>query len=177
MGMRLRSVILPMSCLLVLAGRSRANDSPRPDLGPLLVEVRKLVEKHYPQAKFTLTDSDARRPHQTIHFEFKTRVFLIHELTRRGDEWQDAHEEQGPQPGGICCDIELRPGKYGGAAVVPQAFDKRYFTVLLMAPYSKKIDHHLYVHLKYPRHVSDELIDGLKHLANGFNEYVPATGK
>src|SRR5262249_39256220 len=140
-------------------------------------EVRKLVKKHYPNATFTLAASGVRGPYPTIHFEFKTREFLIHELTRSGDEWQDAHLERGPQPGGIYGEIELRPGNYGGAAVVPQAFDKRYFTVLLMAPYSKKIDHHVYVHLKYPRHVAMEFLEEFKRLANGFDEYVPATGK
>jgi len=31
--------------------------------------------------------------------------------------------------------MELRTGKYLGAAAVPQAFDKRYFTLQVMAPY------------------------------------------
>jgi hypothetical protein len=46
-----------------------------------------------------------------------------------------------------------------------------------MAPYSQKIDHHLYVHLKYPRHVVQEFLNEFKRLANGFDEHVPATGK
>jgi hypothetical protein len=166
-----------MCCLFVVAGRSRSDDPPKPDLVLLLAEVRKLVEKHYPNAKFTLTDSRAQRAHQAIHFEFKTREFMIHELTRICDEWQGAHEGRGPQPGGIYCDIELRPGKYGGAAVVPRVFDKRYFTLLLMAPYSKKIDHHLYIQLKYPGQVSQEFLNKFKHLANGFDEHVSATGE
>ncbi len=33
-----------------------------------------------------------------------------------------------------------------GAAVVPQAFDKRYFTPLVIAPYSDARDAHLYTH-------------------------------
>jgi hypothetical protein len=115
----------------------------KPDLKPFVEEVRKLVEKHYPKAKVTLKD-------QTIHFEFNTRTFMIHEPLLRG-EWQDAREEPGPQKSGIYGDIELRAGEYGGMAIVPQSFDKRYFTLLLMAPYSKKLDHHLYIHLKYPR--------------------------
>ena len=83
-------VVLAMCCLLVGAGRARAEDTPKPDLKPLLAEVSKLVEKHYPKAKATLKD-------QTIHFEFSTRKFMIHELTRLGDKWQDAREETGPQ--------------------------------------------------------------------------------
>jgi len=165
-----RFVILPICCFLVVAGRGPADDAPKPDLKPFVGEVRKLVEKHYPKAKVTLKD-------QTIHFEFNTRKFMIHELTRIGDAWQDAGEEPGPQPGGIHGDIELRQGKYDGAAVVPGTHDLRYFTLLQMAPYAKKIDHYLYVNLKYPRNVSKEFLKEFEQLADGFDKHVPAKGK
>lgn len=168
MGMRLRFVLPPVCCLLA-AGFGRADEAPTPDLKPLLAEVRKLVEKHYPQAKVTLKG-------ETIHFEWNARKFMIHEPLLTG-EWQDAHEEPGPQKGGIYGDLELRPGDYGGQAVVPQSFDKRYFTLLLMAPYSKKLDHHLYVHLKYPRQVSGEFLKEFTCLVDQFDKHVARPGK
>lgn len=169
MPMRLTSVVLTLGCLLGAAGPSAADEASKPDLKPLLEEVRKLVEKHYPKAKVT-------RKGQTIHFEFNTRKFMIHEPLLTG-EWQDAHEEPGPQKGGIYGDIELRAGEYGGMAKIPQSFDKRYFTLLLMAPYSKKLDHHLYVHLKYPRDVPKEFLKEFERLVDGFEKHVPARGK
>jgi hypothetical protein len=169
MEMRLTSVGLGLGCLLALAGRTAAGDAPKPDLKPLFEEVRKLVEKHYPNGKVTLKD-------QTIHFEFNTRKFMVHEPLLTG-EWQDAHEEPGPQKGGIYGDIELRAGQYGGMAVAPQTFDKRYFTDLLLAPYAKKLDYHLYVHLKYPRDVPKELLEEFGGLMDGFQKHVPARGK
>jgi len=87
-----------------------------------------LVLKYYPDAKTELTQ-------QTIHFESRTRRFMVHEQLKTG-EWQDAHETIGPQRGGVVGNMELRSGKYLGAAAVPQAFDKRYFTLLVIAPYS-----------------------------------------
>jgi hypothetical protein len=143
MAMRLSFSFLALCCLLLGARCTWAEDAPKPDLKPLLAKVSQLVQKHYPEAKVTLKD-------QTIHFDFSTRRFMIHELSRSRDRWQDAYEEPGPQPGGIYGDIELRQGKYSGGAEVPQLFDKRYFTLLLMAPYSKKLDQHLYIQLKYP---------------------------
>jgi hypothetical protein len=125
--------------------------------------------KYYPKAKVNLKD-------QTIHFEFNTRRFMIHEPLLTG-EWQDAHEVTGPQKGGIHGEIELRAGEYGGMAVVPQSFDKRYFTVLLMAPYSKKLDHHLYIHLKYPGDVHKEFLKEFERLVEGFEKHVPAGRK
>ena len=58
---------------------------------------------------------------------------IVHEPLKTG-EWQDARETIGPQRGGVVGNMELRTGKYLGAAAVPQAFDKRYFTLQVMAP-------------------------------------------
>jgi len=169
MEMRLPFVGLALCCLLGAARRTAADDAPKPDLKPLLKEVRKVVEKHYPKATVTLKD-------QTIHIEFNTRKFMIHEPLLTG-EWQDAHEEPGPQKGGIWCDMELRAGQYGGMAAVPQSFDKRYFTLFLTAVYSKKLDHYLYVHLKFPRDTPAEFQKDFERLVNGFEKHVPAGGK
>ena len=54
---------------------------------------------------------------------------------------------------------------------------KRYFTLLLTAPHSKKLDHHLYVHLKYPRDVPKEFLKEFEVLVSGFEKQVPARGK
>jgi hypothetical protein len=169
MEMRFPLVGLALGCLFAASGRAAADDAPRPDLKPLLEEVRKVVQKHYPKAEVTSKD-------ETIHFEFNTRKFMIHAALLTG-EWQDAHEEVGPQKGGIHGDLELRTGLYGGMAVVPQSFDKRYFTVLLLAPYSKALDHHLYIHLKYPRDVPKGFVKDFEGLVEGFDKHVRAPGK
>lgn len=150
--------------LLAVPGIAPADDASKPDLKPLKREVQKLVEKYYPKAKVTLKDD-------TIWFEFNTRKFMIHEPLLTG-EWQDAFEEIGPQKGGIVGSIELRAGEYGGMAAVPQSFDKHYFVVLLTAPHSKKLNHHLLVHLKYPRDASKEFLKEFNHLVDGFDKYV-----
>lgn len=165
MKLRFRLLVLSACGLLVVTGPGRADEAPKPDLKPLTAEVRKLVEKHYPKAKITVKD-------QTIHFEFNTRKFMIHERTWEG-EWRDAFEEVGPQKGGIVGEIELCDGQYGGMAYAPQAFDKRYFTTWLLAPYSKKLDQHLYIHLKYPRDVPKEFLKEFDQLVDEFDKHVP----
>jgi hypothetical protein len=167
MEMRSPFVVLVLGCLLALAGRAAADDAPKLNLKPLLMEVRKVVEKHYPKATVTLKD-------QTIHFEFNTRKFMIHEPLLTG-EWQEAHEEPGPQKDGICGDIELREGRYKGMAAVPQSFDKHYFTLLLTAPHSKKLDHHLYIQLKYPRDAPKDFLKEFERLVDAFEKQVTAT--
>jgi hypothetical protein len=169
MLVRLPFFVLAHVCFLAAAGRTASDAAANPDLKPLLEEVSTLVVKQYPKAKVTLKD-------QTIHFEFNTRKYMIHEPLLTG-EWQDAREEPGPQKGGIYGDIELRPGEYGGMAVVPQSFDKRYFILSVMAPYSKRLDHHLFVHLKYPRDASEEFLHAFRRLVEGFDKHVGWGGK
>ncbi len=150
--------------LLVAFANITAGNAAAQDLGPLANEVRKVVHPYYPKAEITLKG-------QTIHFEFNTRKFMIHEPTKNG-EWQDAHEEPGPQRGGIDGDLELRAGPYLGQAMVPQAFDMRYFTLLVMAPYEKKLDRHLYVHLKFPRDASPKFLQEFQRVVNDFGRFV-----
>jgi len=102
-----------------------------------------------------------------IHFEYNTRVFLVHEPLKTG-EWQDARDVRGPDRGGIRCDIELRRGRYLGAAVVPKTFDKRYFKLWVAAPYSASRDQHLYVHLYYPADVRTEFLETFSAVVEGF---------
>jgi hypothetical protein len=146
-----------------------ADDATRPDLKPLLGEVRKLVERYYPKAKVTLKD-------QTIHFEFNTRKFMIHEPLLTG-EWQDAVETVGPQKGGIWGEIELCPGRYEGMLALPQTFDKRYFTQKLTFSYSEKLHHYLHIQLEYPRNTPKEFIEEFEALTNKFDSYVIVKGK
>jgi len=87
-------------------------------------------------------------------------------------EWQDPWEERGPKPGGILCDITLQKGAYHGQTMVPQAFDKRYFKVLLLAPHAAKQDVHIEVHLSYPRDVNADFVKRFTDLANDFGKYL-----
>lgn len=169
MSMRFRFDMIAVCCLLTLAGEAAAQEPRKPDLKPLLEPVRKVVQKYYPKAQVTLKDD-------TIHFEFNTRKFMIHNPTLTG-EWQDAYEEPGPQKGGIHGEIEIRPGEYGGMAALPQTFNKHYFSLLMTAPHSKKLDCHLMVYLKYPRDVPKAFLEEFQTLVNGFEKHVGVRGK
>jgi hypothetical protein len=154
--------IMAACLLLVGAPRLMAEDSPY--MKGLHTAVTRLVQKHYPKAKVTLDEG-------VIHFEYNTRKFMIHEPLLTG-EWQDAAEQIGPQKDGIIGNLVFQPGKYGGMATVPQSFDKRYFVVRLMAPYSEKLDGHLLIHVSYPRIMSPEFLDEFEKLTSGFNQYL-----
>jgi hypothetical protein len=97
---------------------------------------------------------------------------MIHEATKTG-EWQDAAEQVGPQKGGICGDAVVEPGRFEGAALVPQAFDKRYFIEWMAAPYSEKLNRHLLVHLKVPKDAPQEFVKEFAELVATFEKLGP----
>jgi hypothetical protein len=159
-GAGLATLLTPASA----AGPATTPSEPRYDLDALYREVRAVVRRYYPEAT-------AHRLDRKIHFEHDTRVFVVHEPLKTG-EWQDPWEERGPRQRGIIADIEIVPGRWRGAAVVPQSFDRRYFTHHLMAPYSETLDAHLYVSIKYPRTVPDGFLRELADVLNHFDRYV-----
>jgi hypothetical protein len=158
--------LLVVTGLLIVAPVRAVDDAPlqNPALRRFYSELQTVFRRHYPKATSHLLKDK-------IHFEHDTRVFIVHEAYKTG-EWQDPWEERGPKPGGVHCDLTLQQGRYQGAAMVPQTFDKRYFTVLLLAPYSSKRDAHLMVHLAYPRDVNPEFLKQFTELINRFEQYV-----
>jgi len=83
----------------------------------------------------------------------------------------------GPQKGGICGCLQLHAGKYTGQAAVPNSTDKRYFTRLHLAPYSKKVDHHLDVFLLYPQDAPAEFVRDFQRLVDEFDRYIEIRGR
>lgn len=164
--MSIRILILVLAC--GVAQRTRAAEKPAVDLKPLQAKLAKLLEKHYPDDAIGVKLED-----NTIHFANKTRKFMVH-IPLLDGEWQEAVEETGPKPGGVIGSLMLREGEYGGMASVPQTFEYHYFSTLLLAPYSKKLDSHLYVHLTLPRKYPEQFVKEFRDLVEAF-ESKPAT--
>lgn len=157
---------LCLGAALVVGAQSQ-DDQPLQDprLKKIYSNARRILKRHYPEATSHLLKNK-------IHFESDTRLFIIHVPLKTG-EWQDPWEERGPKKGGILGTIELMEGQYCGAAFTPQTFDRHYYKVMLMAPYSKKHNCHLYVHLYVPRLKSKpEFIKEFIELVNGFENMI-----
>lgn len=160
-------ILLTLLCFtssLSSVGTAQPGAQHRSRLNRFYPELRTLFLRYYPKVTSHLLD-------EKIHFEQDTRVFILHEPQKTG-EWQDPSETRGPKPGGVFCDIELREGKYNGAAGLPQTFDKRYFKVLVMAAYSQKHNAHLYLHLYYPDNARDEFLKQFSELVNDWEKYL-----
>jgi hypothetical protein len=142
--------VIILAALGTIRGAEAKATAPSPTLSDLLSDLRPVFQRYYPNVTSQLRGD-------LLEFEHDTRVFLIHARLKTG-EWQEARETRGPNPGGIVCTIELREGRYNGAAVLPQTFNNRYFDTLVMALASPDQSRHLYVHLSYPDTVKKEFL-------------------
>jgi hypothetical protein len=134
-------------------------DARAPVLRRLYSSLQPLFQRHYPQVA-------SRQQASGLEFSQDTRTFLIHTALKTG-EWQEAREVKGPNRRGILCTIELTPGRYGGAAVLPQTFDERYFHTLVMAVPSRDGSSFLYVHLSYPDTVNPRFLKDFTEAVEG----------
>jgi hypothetical protein len=136
----------------------------RYDVEQLHHQIRQVVQRHFPKAT-------SHRLNGKIHFEHDTRVFLIHEQLKTG-EWQDPWEVRGPRRDGVLGDIEVAAGEYVGAAMTPQDINNIYFIHRVMTPYSKRLDAHVRVDVRYTKWVPAGFLDQLSAVVNDFDKFV-----
>lgn len=117
------------------AGASSSASGPPVVLSKLASRLDPILQRYYPRAKVTIESS-------RVAFEYDTRVFLVHSALKTG-EWQEAREIKGPDRNGILCTIELREGRYDGAAILPQTFNEHYFQTMVMQAPTRDGAHYL----------------------------------
>jgi hypothetical protein len=143
--------VIVASIVAATSGAEPAATAASPTLTDLLSRLRPVVQRYYPDAMTRVRGT-------LLELEFDTRVFLIHFPLKTG-EWQEAREVKGPNHGGILGTIELRDGQYGGAAILPQTFNNRYFETLVTAEAAPDGSKYLYVHLSYPSGVERRFLE------------------
>lgn len=158
--LRVVSILSVVSILCIHCAQPSFSEQPPKEVEQLFTKLEALLLEFYPQATVT-------RKTNGFECRFNTRSFLIHHALKTG-EWQEARAQEGPNRGGILCSVSDSAGRYAGAAMVPQQFEYRYFSSLLMAPYNKKIDRHLIAHLNFPDNVKPQLIRRYSELITSF---------
>jgi hypothetical protein len=167
--------------LATLGGRALAAEDDNADqrqsknLEPLYRAVRELVLKYYPQAVVT-SSYDKANDSDKIHFQFNTQIYMRRFRDKDG-QWQAPVPVRGPFVGGIWGDMALLKGRYAGdvagaengvTSVGPQYFD--YYS-RLDAPYSKKLDRHLLVTLRFPGGTPPGFLKRFDALVKDFESY------
>jgi hypothetical protein len=140
-------------------------------LAPLLGEIRPLVRRYYPGAAFSAS-YDKKRRGENLHFQYNTLSFIMKDGDRGGE---GLVEVRGPYVGGIWCDMTLVQGRYKGPVKDIEKGVTQYgadFYNYLFAPYSKDLDRHLLVVLRYPGGTPPKFLNRLKTLVKDFDKYV-----
>lgn len=140
---------------------AQSDDAPK-EVTALYDRLSALISASYPKATF-------ERNGTVFTAKYNTRKFMIH-LPLKTGEWQEAREHEGPDRKGIMCSIQYSKGRFMGAAMVPQTFDRFYYQSLLMAPYNKKLDAHLIAHLNYPANTAPELLTQWSKTVSSFSQ-------
>jgi hypothetical protein len=164
--------VIVVFCLCGWAAAADNAQQQKKNLEPLLREVRQLVRRYYPVATVAFS-YDKKRQGERIHFEFNTLTYLMKDGS--GADPDQLVEVRGPYVGGIWCDMTLVKGHYNGPVrnvekgVTQIGAD---FYNRLTAPYSKNLDSHLLVLLRYPGGTPPEFLKRFGTLVKNFDQYV-----
>ena len=156
------AIFFPTCCLLSIPDSCSQPTTAPPAVAEAYSKIEKVVTKQYPKATI-------KRENGNLVITFNTRKFMVHNRLKTG-EWQEAVEQEGPDRGGTICSVSAAPGRWMGAAVVPQTFDYRYYRSLLMAPYSTATNYHLTVHLNYPDDVQPSFLKEFGAVVSSFGD-------
>jgi hypothetical protein len=130
-----------------------------------------LFHKYYPNAGITNHQSNG------VHIEYEVTSFKFPPAELTGK-----HEnpiQRGPKKGGVQCDIYLEKGEYRGQLALfprgngqfrPYIIDRKAFKQLLLAPFSRKRDAHLWISLSYPPDTSETFLKEFRELATEFEK-------
>jgi hypothetical protein len=174
------SIIVAAVGVLCCCGSVLADDNAdqqKKRLEPLLREVQKVVRRYYPGAALSL-GFDEKRHGGKVHFQYNTLSYMMHDGD--GNDPDRLVEVRGPYVGGVWCDMILVKGRYAGTVpnvekgVTQIGAD---FYNRLLAPYSKTLDSHLLVVLRYPGGTPPEFLKRFETLVKDFEKYVKEPAK
>ena len=143
------------------------------NLEPLRQAVRELVLKYYPKGVIS-SAYDKKSDTDNIHFQYNTMICVTRSRDRDG-QLHVVGKVRGPYVGGIWCDMALVKGRYAGdVADAERGFTRPGpdFFSRVIAPYSKKLDRHLRVTLRFPGDTSPEFLKRFDELVKDFENYV-----
>ncbi len=128
-------------CTLLLTVAAQLSwAGPPPD--ELVQKLKTVIQKHSPEAQFEVTE-------QGFTAKEGTMIFTVHNRSKTGEVFPTTRQEEGPNYKGFYLHVSLQPGKYEGAAVVPQTLAGPYFSTFIDGVSTDKGDHHYWVHFAY----------------------------
>jgi hypothetical protein len=136
------------------------------------VKLEALFKEYYPKATF-----DNQRLNG-VRFEHEVTTFEFPYNGRKGAK-HEAEKQQGPKQGGFLCNVYASQGPYRGqlrlspaaeGMVAHHVIDRKAYKQLLMAPYSRKSDVHLWVALSFPPDADEQFLKKFRQIMTDFEK-------
>ena len=135
-------------------------------------KLEALFQEYYPKATF-----ENQRIYG-VHFEHDVTTFEFPYTGRKGAK-HETEKQQGPKKGGILCNVYSSPGPYRGqlalspakeGKVAQHVIDRKEYKQLLMAPYSRKSDVHMWVALSFPPDADEAFLEKFRQVMTNFEK-------
>jgi hypothetical protein len=137
---------------LVLAIAQGSRAAPPPE--DMVKKLTETVRKHCPEATIEVTKEGFTAKQGTI-------VYTLHNRSKTGEVYPQTYQQEGPNFKGFQLSVSLQPGKYLGAAVVPQTLQGPYFPTFLDAVSVEGGKRHYEVRFSYGSRLDPELMKAI----------------
>ncbi|MBX9696293.1 MAG: hypothetical protein K2Z81_28150 [Cyanobacteria bacterium] len=145
----LAAVLLSVNC----ASYAEQTDTPIDRAKPIFRRCEELVKSLYPKAKFCASPT-------ALHFEYNVK--------KQTSFYSSSNRVvAAPEADGILGDVTLKAGKFKDTLLSER--NEGYHSVLVLAPYSRRMDAYLLAQLSFPPDLDPEFKDEFKSLINSFN--------
>jgi len=131
-------------------------------LADVYAKLKPVFQKYYPAARMKNAAANG------LHFEYEVTNFDFSTTDQPSSGSKRENPiQKGPRHGGILCSVYLENGKYNGQLGMPRLedgrvpsyhIDRKFYKELLMAPYSVKLDTHLWACLSYSPEASEAFL-------------------
>ena len=139
-------IILATLALVVSSGPALA----APPSDDMIEQLTKAIRKHCPDAIIETTKNE-------FVAKFGTMTYTLHARGKGGEVYEKTYQEEGPNYKGFVLRVELREGKYEGAAAIPQTLQGPYFATFIDATNMEKNNKHHFVAFSFGSRLDSEL--------------------
>ena len=136
-----RLAFLSLGLVSILASATQSSVANEP-LAAIADKIAPLVREHFPDAVIT-------RDEKLFSASHGTTEFMVHPRQRDGKILATPEKVQGPNYKGFTLQIRIQPGRYAGAAIVPQDLKEPYWTTHIDGPTVPGQDSHYWISFSY----------------------------
>ncbi len=136
--------------------------SPKPPEDANLHRIEKSIRSELAEIEEELSFEYSKSYPGTLYVNYRTRMFMVHGQSKRGEYTEVAHETIGPSYRGFRLRLTLEDAGTINAAQVPQTLRQPYWSTFLDTRLLEGTDQQVFCGLSYGSRVDPELLKRVK---------------